>query len=273
MKVKKIRHVILANEINFTLCWMKDDTSLQVSQAYSVQSEFESDREDALCTLSYFLTLAMFHHQLGGFRSIHGNMSISPPTSTLMATSSNHMGTTGLHSSRHYRSDSDTTIVGLPSSITYTRLAKYIDLRLWVLAIPKKSWQYLLSNVSPAFPEFCVMWKTSKWKMTPTDELLCEREKGLLCLGEMIHYGWHSSVFRGLLNNKPIVAKYTDCSSRPILEHEYMIYHHLHSLQGSSIPRCLGLYRVGDDAGYMLLMEDCGNKVKSLTCDNRYVVL
>jgi hypothetical protein len=262
MQVKNIRHVVLANEINFVLCWMKDDTTLQISQAYSVQSESESDREDALSTLSYFLTCAMFHHQLDGFCSIHGDMSISLPTSTLMATSSNHMGMTGLHSSRCYHSDSNTTIVGLPSSMTYTHLA-----------IPKKSWCYLLSSVSPAFPEFSVMWKTSKWKMTPTDVLLCEREKGLLCLGEMIHYGWRSSVFRGLLNNKHVVAKYTDCSSRPILEHEYMIYHHLHSLQGSSIPQCLGLYRVGDDAGYMLLMEDCGNMVKSLTCDNRYVVL
>ena len=86
-----------------------------------------------------------------------------------------------------------------------------------------------------------------------------------IVLSHVIQWGIECRIFRGHFGHRPIVAKI--CGDRTHraesgLREEYAIYQALRNLQGSAIPRCYGLLRVGDFAN-MLLLEDCGNSLKS----------
>jgi hypothetical protein len=65
MGEKNINHVILANEMNFVLCW-KDESGdcLRVSREYSTQSTNPHHQQESLSALAYFLTCAMVYQQL-----------------------------------------------------------------------------------------------------------------------------------------------------------------------------------------------------------------
>jgi hypothetical protein len=69
------------------------------------------------------------------------------------------------------------------------------------------------------------------------------------------------SLSRTLFNGAKICSDGAHRSESPLLE-EYDIYQTLRDLQGSAIPRCYGLFRLGDFAD-MLLLEDCGESLRS----------
>jgi serine/threonine protein kinase len=86
-----------------------------------------------------------------------------------------------------------------------------------------------------------------------------------IVLSHAVQWGDQSYVFRGYFGGRPIVAKIssdrTDPAKSPLQE-EYAVYQTLRDLQGSAIPRCYGLFRVGDFAD-MLLLQDCGESIQS----------
>ena len=94
-----------------------------------------------------------------------------------------------------------------------------------------------------------------------------------IVLSHAIKWGNQRHVFRGGFNSRAVVAKiYSDRTESPLRE-EYAVYQTLRDLQGSAIPRCYGLFRLGDFAD-MLLLEDCGESLDSydgLTAHQRCV--
>jgi hypothetical protein len=91
------------------------------------------------------------------------------------------------------------------------------------------------------------------------------QQRSTIALSHAVQWGDLCHVFRGQFGGRPIVAKI--CSDRadraewPLRE-EYAVYKTLRDLQGSAIPRCYGLFKVGDFAD-MLLLEDCGESLQS----------
>jgi hypothetical protein len=91
------------------------------------------------------------------------------------------------------------------------------------------------------------------------------QQRSTIALSHAVQWGDRCHVFRGQFGGRPIVAKIcsdrTDRAESPLRE-EYAVYQTLRDLQGSAIPRCYGLFRVGDFAD-MLLLEDCGESLHS----------
>ena len=89
--------------------------------------------------------------------------------------------------------------------------------------------------------------------------------RSTISLCHALQWGDRRHVFRGRFGGRPVVAKI--CSdgangAQSPLREEYATYQTLRDLQGSAIPRCYGLFRVGDFAD-MLLLEDCGESLQS----------
>jgi hypothetical protein len=83
-----------------------------------------------------------------------------------------------------------------------------------------------------------------------------------IVLSHAVQWGNRCHVFRGQFGGRPIVAKICSDRAKSPLPDEYAVYQTLRDLQGSAIPRCYGLLRVGDFAD-MLLLEDCGKSLHS----------
>ena len=92
-------------------------------------------------------------------------------------------------------------------------------------------------------------------------------------LSNTVQWGDWCHVFRGQFGGKPVVAKICSDGIESPLRREYAVYQTLCDLQGSAVPRCYRLFRVGDVAD-MLLLEDCGESLRSydkLTAHERSV--
>ena len=95
--------------------------------------------------------------------------------------------------------------------------------------------------------------------------LLFPKQPSTISLSHAVQWGDRCQVFRGRLGGRAVVAKISsDCADRTEspLKEEYAVYQILRDLQGSAVPRCYGLFRVGDSAD-MLLLEDCGESLDS----------
>ena len=83
-----------------------------------------------------------------------------------------------------------------------------------------------------------------------------------ISISHAVQWGHRRHVFRGRFGGMPVVAKICSDGAQSLLRGECAVYQTLSDLQGSAIPRCYGLFRVGDMAD-MLLLEDCGESLHS----------
>ncbi|KAG8953560.1 hypothetical protein FRC03_011725 [Tulasnella sp. 419] len=81
-------------------------------------------------------------------------------------------------------------------------------------------------------------------------------------LSRLLQEGERSYVFRGHFGKTPIVAKIAAEVQSLISRLSPPRIRNLHSLQGCGIPRCFGLFHLGDFAK-VLLMEYCGRSIDS----------
>lgn len=81
-----------------------------------------------------------------------------------------------------------------------------------------------------------------------------------MILEDFISNGPRSYILRGRLGNMTVIGKLSHDSHSSFLQNEFETYQALIQLQGSGIPRCLGLFDAGA-FGLLLLLEDGGSSI------------
>ena len=89
----------------------------------------------------------------------------------------------------------------------------------------------------------------------PGDKIILDRQ---------LYFNQDTTVFGGKVSSLAVVAKIVEPDVDDSLGYEFNIYGILKKLQGSSIPRCYGVFTIRSTC-HMLLLQDCGSPLKSFS--------
>jgi hypothetical protein len=243
---------VFFNEQQFILCYRnpRNDNALSISRVYSTAPLRPDEAERTMMELSYFLAHAM----CGKFPTI--DTQGAPELEQRAATTNNQ--TAMDFTAATVPSSVDSSGSGNSTASGFSAMANLASRTLRSMMMPSCLMPSSLTFVTwgkPSPPLSLRPFKTEGDKFRSSST-------GHLILNHMLDS--RNQVWQGLLGDLKVFAKLAvNCESADLL-HEYAVYEKLVRIQGTAIPRCLGLFHI-EDFAFLLLTESCGASIHSFT--------